>query len=155
MTTTIGLISDTHGLLRPEAIDALRGVDHILHAGDVGRPEVLDALAQIAPTVTVRGNIDKGEWGASLPLTEWIEIEGVVFYLLHILEDLDVDVEAAGIDVVLYGHSHRASITRQQGALFLNPGSAGPRRFSLPVTLALITIEHGVVLDHRIVTLDL
>jgi putative phosphoesterase len=134
----LGVISDTHGLLRPEALAALRGVERILHAGDVGRPEVLSGLAALAPVTAVRGNVDRGAWAEALPLTAQVELEGHWIHALHILEDLDLDPSAAGFAAVISGHSHRPSIARRAGVLYLNPGSAGPRRFELPVTLALL-----------------
>ncbi|GAB4417807.1 MAG: metallophosphoesterase family protein [Bacteroidia bacterium] len=131
----IGILSDTHGLLRPEALDALQGVDHILHAGDVGDPAILDRLASLAPLTVVRGNIDKGPWAQALPLTAVAEVGGRFFYLLHDIAQLDLDPAAAGFDVVVFGHSHRPADDMRDGVRYLNPGSAGPRRFSLPTTL--------------------
>lgn len=137
----VGVISDTHGLLRPEAVQALRGADLILHAGDVGRQELLDELSRLAPVVAVRGNVDRGL--RDLPLTEIVEVGGRLLYLIHILEDLDP--AAAGFAAVIYGHSHRPSITRKNGVLYLNPGSAGPRRFDLPLSVAEILVnEQGL-----------
>lgn len=137
----IGVISDTHGLLRPEALTALKGVDHILHAGDVGDAAILDRLSQVAPLTAIRGNIDRSGPCAALPATEAVELHGRLFYLLHALADLDLKPEAAGISAVISGHSHKASVETRNGVLFLNPGSAGPRRFSLPITLALLHLE--------------
>jgi putative phosphoesterase len=137
----IGIISDTHGLLRPEALVALTGVDHILHAGDVGGEAILDVLRAIAPVTAIRGNIDRMGTPALLPATEAIEVGGKLFYLIHSVHDLDLNPQAAGIDCVVSGHSHTPGMDRRDGVLFLNPGSAGPRRFKLPVTLALVTIE--------------
>jgi uncharacterized protein len=137
---TIGVISDTHGLLRPEAVAALAGVGHILHAGDVGDPAILDGLRAIAPLTAIRGNVDVSGVCAALPATEAVELGGRFFYLVHSLRDLDVDPVAAGVSVVVSGHSHRVEIEERQGVLYLNPGSAGPRRFDLPVTLAKVTI---------------
>jgi len=136
----VGVISDTHGLLRPEALKALAGVHHILHAGDVGDPRILDALADIAPLTAIRGNIDRTGPCASLPPTELVELGGRAFYLLHDLNDLDLDPAAAAVSVVVSGHSHKPVIELRRGVLYLNPGSAGPRRFSLPVTLAVVTL---------------
>ncbi len=136
----VGVISDTHGLLRPEAVAALRGSDLIIHAGDVGKPEVIDQLRAIAPTFVVRGNIDKGIWAAGLPLTERVEVGGLRFFVLHEISQLDLDPAAAGFAAVVFGHSHLPSIETRQGVLFLNPGSAGPRRFKLPVTVARISV---------------
>ena len=137
----IGVISDTHGLLRPEAVEALRGVSLILHAGDVGKPEILAQLEEVAPVKAVRGNVDRGEWAQKLPMTEVVEVGGVFFYMLHILEDLDLDLVAAGFKVVVFGHSHKPSQEVKRGVLYLNPGSAGPRRFKLPVSLALVRVR--------------
>lgn len=142
---TVGVISDTHGLLRPEAVEALRGVAHILHAGDVGTPEILEELRKIAPVTAVRGNVDRGEWAHRLPLTEAIEFEGVSIYLLHTLDELDLKPEAAGFGVVVYGHSHKPRLEMKRGVLYFNPGSAGPRRFKLPVTVGRLLLEHGRV----------
>ncbi|MFK7973028.1 MAG: metallophosphoesterase [Bacteroidia bacterium] len=139
----IGIISDTHGLLRPQATEALQGVDHILHAGDVGTSAVLEALQKIAPVTVVRGNVDKGDFGKSLPMTEAIELGGVWFYMIHILQDLDIDPTAAGMDVVVFGHSHKPADYVQDGSRFINPGSAGARRFSLPVSLILAEVADG------------
>jgi putative phosphoesterase len=138
---TLGIISDTHGLLRTEAVAALRGSDRILHAGDVGKIEILEALAQIAPVTAIRGNIDTGSWARALPLTEIVEIGGVSIYMLHNLAQLDLKPEAAGFRVVIHGHSHHPKIEEKNGVLYFNPGSAGPRRFSSPVTVGRLTIE--------------
>lgn len=139
----IGVLSDTHGLLRPELLSALAGVDHILHAGDVGNPDILTALARIAPVTAIRGNIDTHGPCSLLPATEAIELAGCLVYMVHALEDLDLNPEAAGIGVVLYGHSHKPSIEHRRGVLYLNPGSAGPRRFNLPITCALLRITNA------------
>ena len=141
----IGVISDTHGLLRPEALAALAGVEHILHAGDVGDIAILDALREIAPVTAIRGNVDT--WGecAELPATDVVELAGRLFYLVHSVGDLDVEPVAAGVAVVVSGHSHKASIERKKSVMYLNPGSAGPRRFSLPVTVGLVTVDEGGV----------
>lgn len=139
----IGVISDTHGLLRPEALAALKGCDAILHAGDIGSADILAQLATIAPTTAVRGNNDKGDWARSLAETEWIDIDGVLIHLLHDIADLDVDPQAAGIRVIVSGHSHRPHIEERSGILRLNPGSAGPRRFMLPISLSILDIDHG------------
>jgi putative phosphoesterase len=141
----VGVISDTHGLLREEAIEALRRSDRIIHAGDVGDPEILKKLTTIAPVTAVRGNIDKGELGRKLSKTEWLEIEGVAIYVLHIREELDVSPKAAGVGVVIYGHSHKPEQQMKDGVLYFNPGSAGPRRFKLPVTVGRLVIEDGAV----------
>lgn len=139
----IGVIADTHGLLRPEAVAALAGVDHILHVGDVGGTEILKRLAEIAPVTAIRGNIDRTGPCAHLPATEMVELGGVTFYLVHDAKELDLDPAAAGIGVVVSGHSHQAKIERGRGVLYVNPGSAGPRRFRLPVTLAVMTVVEG------------
>jgi putative phosphoesterase len=138
---TLGVISDTHGLLRPEAVAALSGSERILHAGDVGAPEIIEALAQIASVTAIRGNVDTAAWARSLPDTEAIEIGGVSIYVLHDLGQLDLKPEVAGFRVVVYGHSHRPKIEEKNGVLYFNPGSAGPRRFDLPVSVGKLTIE--------------
>jgi hypothetical protein len=143
--TTIGVISDTHGLLRPEALAALQGVDRILHAGDVGDPEILVALSKTAPVVAVRGNVDTASWVRALRQTEMIEVGGMSIYMLHDLEQLDLKPEAAGIRAVVYGHSHQPKIEEKNGVLFFNPGSAGPRRFHKPISIGKLTIEAGIV----------
>ena len=141
----LGVLSDTHGLLRPEVLPALAGVDAILHAGDVGKPEILDALRRIAPVTAIRGNIDRSGPCAALPATEAVELGGHLFYLVHALPDLDLDPAAAKISAVIYGHNHKPSITSKDEVLYLNPGSAGPRRFSLPVTLAILHIRGKIL----------
>jgi len=141
----IGVISDTHGLLRPEAIAALRGSDHIIHAGDIGSTDVLDALSKIAAVTAVRGNSDVGDWAAALPEVQTLQLGGVVIHVLHDLADVDVDVVAAGIQVVISGHSHKPSEQWRDGVLYLNPGSAGPRRFKLPVAAAELTLYKGQI----------
>ena len=141
----LGVISDTHGLLRSEAVEALRGSDRILHAGDVGAPEILDALAQIAPVTAVRGNVDGEPWARTLPETEVVEAGGVSVFILHNLGQLDLKPEAAGFRVVVYGHSHQPRIEEKNGVLYFNPGSAGPRRFHLPVNVGKLVIEAGKV----------
>lgn len=142
---TLGVISDTHGLLRAEAVEALRGSDRILHAGDVGSPEILEALAHIAPVTAIRGNVDTAPWARRLHATEVIEAAGISIYVLHDLGQLDLKPEAAGFRVVIYGHSHQPKIEEKNGVLFFNPGSAGPRRFSLPVSVGRLVIEQGEV----------
>jgi putative phosphoesterase len=137
----IGVISDTHGLLRPEAVQALQGVELIIHAGDVGEPKILARLSRIAPVRAVRGNTDRGEFGGSLPLTRVVEVGGLHLYVLHELFTLDLDPKAAGLAAVIYGHSHRPRAEYKDGVLYLNPGSAGPRRFTLPVTLARLHLD--------------
>ena len=136
----IGLISDTHGLLREEAVLALRGCELIIHAGDVGKPEIIDVLKAVAPIVVVRGNIDKGPWALGLPASAVIEFHSAMIYVLHSLEDLDLDPAAAGFRVVVSGHSHRPGSEERDGVLYVNPGSAGPRRFRLPVTIARLDL---------------
>ena len=150
--TRVGLISDTHGLLRPEAVAALEGSELIIHAGDVGDQAILDRLGEIAPVRAVRGNTDHGAWTAKLPLTDVVEVEDVRLYLLHILEDLDLDASAAGFAAVLHGHSHKPLKESRGGVLLLNPGSAGPRRFHLPVTLMRLEIQ-GSRLEAELVDL--
>jgi putative phosphoesterase len=140
----IGVISDTHGLLRPEAVAALRGVEHILHAGDVGDIAILDALREIAPVTAIRGNVDVSEACAKLPATDVVELGDKLFYLVHSVHDLDINPVVAGVAVVVSGHSHRASVEVRDGVVYFNPGSAGPRRFSLPVTVGFVTVEDGV-----------
>src|SRR5437868_11473522 len=125
----IGIISDTHGLLRPEAVLALRGVDRILHAGDVGDPDILDSLGQVAPVTAIRGNIDRDLWARVLPETEVLEVEGISIYMLHDLAKLDLKAEAAGFRIVVYGHSHQPKLEEKNGVLYLTPGIAGQRRF--------------------------
>jgi len=141
----IGVISDTHGLLRPEALDALRGSNRIVHAGDVGGPEILDQLREIAPVTAVRGNVDHGLWVRALPKTEVLEADRTAIYVIHILSELDIKPESAGFAAVIYGHSHIPKLETKNGVIFLNPGSAGPRRFNLPVTVGRLTIESGKV----------
>jgi putative phosphoesterase len=140
----IGVISDTHGLLRPEALAALRGVEHILHAGDVGDIAILDALREIAPVTAIRGNVDVAGACAELPATDVVELGDKLFYLVHSVHDLDIDPVAAGVAMVVSGHSHKASVKMRDDVVFFNPGSAGPRRFSLPVTVGFVTVEDGV-----------
>jgi len=141
----IGVISDTHGLLRREAVDALRGAEHILHAGDVGSPEILETLASIVPVTAIRGNVDTQPWARKLPQTEVVEIGGVTIYMLHDLARLDLKPEAAGISAVVHGHSHQPKIEERNGVIYFNPGSAGPRRFRLPVSVGRLVIEAGKV----------
>jgi uncharacterized protein len=139
-SASIGLISDTHGLLRAEALEALRGSRHIVHAGDIGDPAVLEALARIAPVTAVRGNNDKGPWARKLRDTEVLEIARTRIYVIHDLSQLEVDPAAAGIQVVVAGHSHRPAKDLRERVLYVNPGSAGPRRFKLPVTVARLAL---------------
>ncbi len=149
----IGLISDTHGLLRPEAIAFLQGCDHIIHGGDVHKPGILETLAQIAPVTAVRGNNDKGPWAKNLPETELIDLGGKLIYVVHDISMIDVDPPAASIDVVVYGHSHKPSIERREGVIYINPGSAGPRRFTLPVTIGELFIARRTV-KPKLIELD-
>ena len=151
--TRVGLISDTHGLLRPEATAFLRGSDFIVHAGDIVDAAILDRLAAIAPVTAVRGNNDKGAWAMRLSETEVLEIDEVLIYVLHDLAALDVDPAAAGFRVVVSGHSHRPLVTERDRVLYVNPGSAGPRRFSLPIAAAELTIA-GDSIDARLVEFD-
>lgn len=152
MPVNVGVISDTHGLLRQDAIAALGGSDLIVHAGDVGRPEILDALRAIAPVWAVRGNVDTEPWAASLPLVEVVTAERVQLYVLHRIDDLDLDPAAAGFAAVVYGHSHKPAVEVKKGVLYLNPGSAGPRRFQLPVSLARLRVQGGTI-EHEFVPL--
>jgi uncharacterized protein len=149
----VGVISDTHGLVRPEAAEALRGSELILHAGDVGDAEVLEQLRAIAPAIAVRGNIDTGAWAKALPATEVVEVGELHLYVLHELPGLDLDPKAAGFAAVISGHTHRPSAEIREGVLYLNPGSAGPRRFTLPVTVARLEVVAGQ-LSHEIVELQ-
>jgi uncharacterized protein len=139
MTFRIGIISDTHGLLRPEAERGLAGVNHIIHAGDIGRPEIVDALRRIAPVTAIRGNVDNGEWACEYPDTNLVRLAGKLIYVLHDLKTLQADL-GAGIDVIVSGHSHVPKIDTVGGVLYLNPGSAGPRRFRLPITIATLDV---------------
>jgi uncharacterized protein len=141
----IGVISDTHGLLRPEAVDMLRGSDAIIHGGDVGDPAILDALGKIAPVTAVRGNVDTESWPRKLPETNVLEIAGVSIYVLHNIDLLDLKPEAAGFAAVVYGHSHVPTQETKNGVLFFNPGSAGPKRFKLPVSLGKLIVRDGKI----------
>jgi putative phosphoesterase len=149
----LGLISDTHGLLRPQALARLAGCDHILHAGDIGDPAILEALTRIAPLTAVRGNNDHGPWAARLPETEVVQLGDALVYAIHDVHALDVDPAAAGFHAVVAGHSHRPSHVVRDGVHFINPGSAGPRRFRLPLSIATVTIT-GTELAVRLETLD-
>ena len=142
---SIGVISDTHGLLRAQALDALRGSELILHAGDVGAEDVMHELERIAPVVAVRGNVDLEAWAGRLPMVEFASAGGKTFYILHRIADLDLKPSAAGVDAVIFGHSHQPLIEWRDGVLYFNPGSAGPRRFSLPVTVGRIEIVDGTL----------
>lgn len=137
----IGVISDTHGLLRSEALEALAGTEHILHAGDVGDRRILDALGKIAPITAIRGNVDVEGACSTLPPTEIVNLGGKWFYMLHSLRDLDLNPKAAQIDVVISGHTHKPMVEWKHGVMYLNPGSAGPQRFHLPISLALVTMD--------------
>ena len=139
----IGVISDTHGLLRREAISALQGSDHIIHAGDIGDAAILDRLNEIAPVTAVRGNVDKGAWAQKIPENNVLEVEGVSIYVLHILDELDLKPEAAGFAAVIYGHSHVSKQEMKNGVLYFNPGSAGPKRFNLPVSIGKLVVRKG------------
>jgi putative phosphoesterase len=141
----IGLISDTHGLLRPEVETFLRGSDHIVHAGDICEQGVLDQLSTLAPVTAVRGNNDRGAWAERLSATEFFEIEGVFLYVIHDLAELDLDPRAAGVRVVVSGHSHKPSVEERDSVLYVNPGSPGPRRFKLPIAAGELIIQDGAV----------
>lgn len=149
-----GVISDTHGLLRPEAVAALGKVDLIIHAGDIGDPEILDQLSAVAPVIAVRGNIDKDAWARKLPDTEVVEVGGISIYVLHDLGMLDLKPEAGGFSAVIYGHSHQPKQETRNGVLYFNPGSAGPRRFKLPVTVGRLRIVGGKVVGEIVKILD-
>jgi hypothetical protein len=142
---TVGVIADTHNLLRPEAVGALRSVDLIVHAGDVCRPEILGELAALAPLAVVRGNNDRGVWSEEIPIRRIVQVEGVLIYVVHDIKDLRVFPVPPRINVVVSGHSHKPSIEERDGILYLNPGSAGPRRFKLPVSIAKLTIKGNAV----------
>jgi putative phosphoesterase len=137
----IGLISDTHGLLRQEAVEALRGSELIIHAGDVGKPEILEELRKIAPLVAVRGNVDMEPWALALPETAVVEAGAATIYVLHDVNALDLNPAASGFHIVVSGHSHKPGKTERDGVLYVNPGSAGPRRFQLPITVARLNLE--------------
>jgi uncharacterized protein len=141
----IGIISDTHGLLRPEAIRQLAGADHIIHAGDIGAPEVIEGLRRIAPTTAIRGNIDVGEWAKDYPDSELVVLGGRSLYVLHNLKEIKLDPAASGFDVIISGHSHRPKIETTNGVLYVNPGSAGPRRFKLPIAVAIVTLSDRAI----------
>lgn len=152
ITLRVGLISDTHGLLRPEALTFLEGSDHIVHGGDVCDASVLETLAAIAPVTAVRGNNDRGPWASRLRETERVQIGGISVYAIHDLADLDIEPSAAGVQVVVSGHSHKPSVERRDGILYVNPGSAGPRRFKLPVSIGELTVT-GRSVSARLVEL--
>jgi putative phosphoesterase len=152
-STTIGVVSDTHGLLRPTAVERLRGVDLIIHAGDIGSPEVLAALEAIAPVTAVRGNNDMGAWAARIPLTSILPIAETRLYVLHDIKDLTIDPRTNGIAAIVAGHSHKPSLEERDGVLFLNPGSIGRRRFRLPIAMAFLVVR-GSRVTGNIVQLD-
>jgi putative phosphoesterase len=141
----IGLIADTHGLLRASALKALAGVDAIIHAGDIDTPEIISSLKQIAPVFAVRGNMDKPYGPRPLPKYEIVEIDGISIYVCHDLDRLDLDPAAAGFQLVVFGHSHRAEIRYKEGVLYINPGSAGPKRLTLPISVGMLEIKDGAV----------
>jgi putative phosphoesterase len=141
----IGVISDTHGLPRPEALAALRGSDYIIHAGDIGEAAILEELGAIAPVTAIRGNVDRDAWAKKIPVTDVLEVQGVCIYILHNLSELDLKPKTTGFSVVVYGHSHAAKQETKNGVLYFNPGSAGPRRFRLPVTVGRLTVKDGKV----------
>lgn len=141
MSKRVGLIADTHGLLRPEAVAALAGSDLIIHCGDVGGPHVIEALAELAPVIAIRGNVDRGAWADPLPETTTAEVESRRIYVLHDLKQLNIDPAADGYHAVVCGHSHKPMIDTRDGVLYVNPGSAGPRRFKLPVALARLCVS--------------
>ena len=150
----VGVISDTHGLLRPQAVAALRGSVLIIHAGDVGRPDILAELRGIAPVFAVRGNVDNGPWALQLPETEMVQVEDHLLYVLHDLNALDLDPQTDGFRAVIAGHSHQPKIETKNGVLYFNPGSAGPRRFDLPISVGRLTVS-GAKLEAEIINLDL
>ncbi|AVQ81473.1 MULTISPECIES: metallophosphoesterase family protein [unclassified Variovorax] len=145
MVTRVGLISDTHGLLRAQAVAALRGCDFIVHGGDIGDPGILDALRELAPLTVVRGNNDREAWADGIAETELVEFGGVQLYAIHDLSQLGIDPAAVGVRVVVSGHSHKPKIEERGGVLYVNPGSAGPRRFKLPIAVAELRIDGGAV----------
>jgi uncharacterized protein len=148
----IGIISDTHGLVRPQVLEALKYVDMILHAGDIGSQDVLDTLNELAPVVAVRGNNDKADWARSLPDWEVVEVGNVSIYMLHDVKEIDISPSGAGFQVVVSGHSHQPAVQEQRGVLYINPGSAGPRRFTLPVSVAHLHVL-GEKLQAKIIEL--
>src|SRR5579872_6637035 len=141
----VGVISDTHGLLRPEAVEALRGSEHIIHSGDIGPAEILEKLSAIAPVTAVRGNVDRSEWARKLRQTEVLEVGGLLIYVIHDLAQLDLQPKAAGVAAVVSGHSHVPKQETRDGVLYFNPGSAGPRRFKLPVSIGRLIVANGSV----------
>ena len=149
----VGVISDTHGFLRPEAIAVLRGSDYILHAGDIGSPEILDELRTIAPVTAIRGNIDIESWATKISVTDMLELGGKFFYLIHDRAALDLKPKAAGIAAVIFGHTHQPLIETRDGILYFNPGSAGPRRFKLPISVGRIQIDDKGALHPELIPL--
>jgi hypothetical protein len=149
----VGVISDTHGLVRPEAVAALRGVELIIHAGDIGKPEVVSELGSIAPVKAIRGNNDTGRWAQGFPVTEVVDVGSIRMFVIHDIADLNLDPKAERFKVVISGHSHRPRGERKCGVLYLNPGSAGPRRFDMPVSVARLRVTHDSV-EHELVTLQ-
>jgi len=150
----IGLISDTHGLLRPQALDFLLGCDHIVHGGDIGGPEILQQLGAIAPVTAVRGNNDRAAWAEAVPETDFLQVGATFIYALHDLALLDIDPAGAGVQVVVSGHTHQPAVQERGGVLYVNPGSAGPRRFRLPISLGELTVADDGALQARWVELD-
>jgi len=150
----IGVISDTHGLLRPQIRDRFQGVDHIIHAGDVGSVAVIDELRNIAPVTAIRGNVDVADWASELPATAVVEFDGLSLYVIHDLTDLNLDPQTAGFSAVLYGHSHTPSQEIHRGILYFNPGSSGPFRFHLPLSVGLLVIS-GTQISAEIITLNI
>ena len=150
--SSIGLISDTHGLMRPEALVALRGSDLIIHAGDIGRPEIIDQLRALAPMVAIRGNIDAGDWAAQLPEMTVVEVSGALIYVIHDIGQMDLDPAAEGFNVVVSGHSHKPGHNERNGVMYVNPGSAGPRRFRLPITVARLDLRAAFGAQFRVVS---
>lgn len=151
---TVGVISDTHGLLRKDVFQVFKNADYILHAGDVGNQAILDELKKLAPLTVVRGNMDGGDWAADLALTDMVKIGNQYLYLLHDLSCLDIDPQAAGVDIIISGHTHKPLINKQGKILYLNPGSAGPERMNLPVSVAMLYISHNR-LDAKIINLEI
>jgi uncharacterized protein len=150
----IGVISDTHGLLRPQALEALQGSEHIIHAGDIGAPEIITELRKIAPVTAIRGNVDVQTWARDFPETQVVELAGKTIYVIHDVNALDLNPKAAGFDLVISGHSHKPGQEMKSGVLYLNPGSAGPRRFKLPISVARIEIA-GTLMTATIVDLKI
>lgn len=143
----IGIVSDTHGLLRPDALTALEGVDHIIHAGDMGSPDIVPAFSECAPVTAVRGNVDCYAWAREFPATAAVELGGALIYVVHNIEDLDLDPRTAGVSAVVYGHSHIPKQEVRDGVLFFNPGSIGPRRFRLPVAMGYLIVDAGDIVS--------